>query len=370
VAITAVHLLAPVAFGGGEAALCQLFEASPPDLHNHVLTVGVSTAFEERAATAGVPVHRVSGGQQGQHRSKASALADGIAASAVLPRVRRLLRSLDADVVHAHGFPPSALASMVLGRRGGPAGVYTHHYDRHPPGRAERRALRSVFGRFDVRTAVSEAVAARMSGFFSPLQFVHVPNPVAPSFFAVDQPPSFEGTVRAVVVGRLVPDKGHILLFEALARLPVAARDRLEVGIVGDGPLLGALREQVTQLGLGTIVTFRGASTHDAIPDVLAGADVVVVPSLREGFGLAAAEAMATGRLVVAHDLPAIRELTRGAALLTPVGGLHEGLSTVLEDPLRSAALAAAARSAVEHLRPHAVTDRYLTLYRRVTPDR
>ena len=139
-----------------------------------------------------------------------------------------------------------------------------------------------------------------------------------------------------VSVGRQEPQKGHEILIRAL---PAIVRDfpNSRVYIVGRGGNASCLlRTETAKLGsLANRVAFLGH--RQDVTGVLCAADVFVFPSLYEGLGGAAIEALAIGAPVVASDLPALRELTDdgNAALLVPPGdpmALASAVAEVLRD--------------------------------------
>ena len=99
------------------------------------------------------------------------------------------------------------------------------------------------------------------------------------------------------IVARLSEEKGHRYLVEAFARV---YRDlpHARLLIVGDGPLLEEVRAQVAAAGLREAVVFTGLQRN--VPDFLALIDVFVLSSTRESFPLAAREAMAAAKPVIA----------------------------------------------------------------------
>jgi glycosyltransferase involved in cell wall biosynthesis len=99
------------------------------------------------------------------------------------------------------------------------------------------------------------------------------------------------------IVARLSEEKGHGLLLEAFARVH-GADPATRLLVVGDGPLLAATRAHAAALGLDDAVIFAGPQRN--IPEMLALMDVFVLASTRESFPLAAREAMAAGRAVIA----------------------------------------------------------------------
>ena len=106
--------------------------------------------------------------------------------------------------------------------------------------------------------------------------------------------------------GRLIELKGIEYLLRAAEEL---RHDfpALRVEIAGEGPERTKLEEQVQQSGLGDHVRFLG--WIDNISEVLTGWDVFVMPSLEEGLGNAALEAMAAGLPVVASSVGALPEV-------------------------------------------------------------
>ncbi|SFM23520.1 Glycosyltransferase involved in cell wall bisynthesis [Ectothiorhodospira mobilis] len=119
--------------------------------------------------------------------------------------------------------------------------------------------------------------------------------------------------LRILSVGRLVEVKGHCDLLEAIGRLAAAGR-RVELGLVGDGPLRETLEAQAAALGITDRVTFVGGLDQDRVIEEMRSADVfaltgVVEASGRaEGQGLVYAEAQAMGLPVIASDVGGVRD--------------------------------------------------------------
>ncbi|MFI1991541.1 glycosyltransferase [Actinoplanes sp. NPDC020271] len=133
----------------------------------------------------------------------------------------------------------------------------------------------------------------------------------------------------AVCPGRLTRQKGQDVLLEAWPAVR-AVCPRAGLAVVGEGDLGPRLRA-----GNTPGVSFAGAV--EDVRDWLAAADVVVLPSRWEGLSLVLLEAMATGRSVVASDVPGLREaLLPGAGAQVPPDdpqALAEALSRRLLDP-------------------------------------
>ena len=156
-----------------------------------------------------------------------------------------------------------------------------------------------------------------------------VSMPVGADRLGAPTPTPPDGPV--VAVGRLMTEKGFDVLIEAVARMPRA--ERPAVVIVGEGPdrtLLAALA-----LRRGVIVQFAGAVAPGEIGDWYRRARLVCVPSRREGFGMVVAEALATGRWVVATRVGAAPQF------------IAEGINGYLVPPDDATALAEALAAAL-----------------------
>ncbi|MGH9492472.1 MAG: glycosyltransferase, partial [Terriglobales bacterium] len=114
-------------------------------------------------------------------------------------------------------------------------------------------------------------------------------------------------------VARLQPQKDHVTLLRALAKIP-----RARLALVGDGELRPSLEALAASLGIWERVHFLGRRAD--VPQLLKLADVYVHSSHWEGFGIAAVEAMAAGLPVIASDVPGLSQVVGSAGLLFPRG--------------------------------------------------
>jgi glycogen(starch) synthase len=151
-------------------------------------------------------------------------------------------------------------------------------------------------------------------------------------YHGVPAPPRTEGTNSSshdgppacfAYVGRLVTEKGLPVLLRA-TRLLSQAGYGLRLKIVGDGPERSDLEKLTAELGIGSITAFAGSLPPEAIPEVLAHATAVVIPSVWEDVApLVAIEQMMQGRLVIASDIGGLGETVDGAGLKFAPGDDH-----------------------------------------------
>ena len=115
-----------------------------------------------------------------------------------------------------------------------------------------------------------------------------------------------------------IPLKGLYHLLHAVAR--IAARQPVKLVVIGTPKKNGGIENLIRTLGIGHLVQFTGRIDHDSFVRQYARASVAVVPSLYEGFGLPAGEAMACGVPVVSTTGGALPEVVGDAGVLVPPG--------------------------------------------------
>ena len=165
--------------------------------------------------------------------------------------------------------------------------------------------------------------------------------------------PSRSGAVRLLCVATLTPRKGHSLLLQALAGLMHLDWELHNVGSATRDPDTAAHLFALAA-PLGARVTWHGEVTGHALLAHYADADVFVLASLHEGFGMVVTEALAHGLPVVASDAGALAQtLAGGAGLQVPAGEvapLQVALARILSDAGLRERLSAGARTAAEGL--------------------
>ena len=171
-----------------------------------------------------------------------------------------------------------------------------------------------------------------------------------------------DGRFAVLTIGGIEPRKGSLTLLEAFAALCRRAPHVEPLLVVAGGATLFDYRDEidrfharVAQLGLGERVRVLGPVEPAELERLYRAADVFAFPSVKEGFGLAAVEALASGLPLVASDLDVFSEFLEheGNALLCPVGdagALGDALVRLALDPgLRSRLASRARRDAAGH---------------------
>lgn len=221
----------------------------------------------------------------------------------LLPLASELRERFAFDVISAEFSWPDGPAAIAVGRAlGVPVVIKARgmEFERRSEKRPTRRQLLASGLAARGLLAVSGSVKRKMAAIGLPAERIAVHHPgVDSDLFR----PGDGGAVKArlgisgpllLAVGNLIPEKGHWLALEALARL-----DGATLIIVGSGPERPALLARAQKLGVAERLRLPGSLPHALLPAFFAAADVTVHPSLVEGFGNARLESLACGTPLV-----------------------------------------------------------------------
>jgi glycosyltransferase involved in cell wall biosynthesis len=298
----------------------------------------------------------------------------------ILPRhLRRIAREFDAFHIVDHSYAHVALA-LPRGRYG----VYCHDLDafrsvlepaaeRRPWWfrRLAERTLRGLRGAAVVFHN-SRDVGRQLAGLVPADRLVHAPLGVAAEFrpdspAAIDVPVALDRPY-VLHVGSTITRKRIDVLLDVFARVRQRRPDLRLVQVGGEWTL--TQMKQADRLGITREIVRARGLTREVLAELYRRAAVVLLPSEAEGFGLPVIEALACGAILVATDIPVLRETGGDAAVYCPladVAAWTETIIRVLSDPWsapgREVRLAQASRySWAAHART--IADAYLRLGR------
>jgi glycosyltransferase involved in cell wall biosynthesis len=155
------------------------------------------------------------------------------------------------------------------------------------------------------------------------------------------------GEVVVMTPGRLAPEKGLEDMIDAVSALPQAMLERIRVVIAGEGVLRAALERRITSLGLKERIELIGFQQN--VPALLAAADIVLLPTWREGLSIALLEAMSQGCAIITTSIGSNLEATEhgAAALVVPPKQpalLADAICELVNNPSRRESLRRRAR--------------------------
>jgi glycosyltransferase involved in cell wall biosynthesis len=283
-------------------------------------------------------------------------------------RLRALVGQLRPALIHAHG--ARAALPLTWARGSAPLLYSVHGYHFVGKSRLPRRLAIAAERRCSAAAATTVFVSSHDQDLAArhgilPRCRRHVLIRNAIDLERLPAAGGGEGRTLAFL-GRLSAEKDPLLLLGVLQRLPGDYRLR----VIGDGPLLGEIRERAATLGLEDRIAFLGSLPRDQALVELASSHALLVPSLWEGLPLAPLEAMAIGVPVVASRVGGIPEVIadgENGVLVAPgdAQAFAAAVGRLADQPgLRARMVEEARRTVAERFSWQAAARAYLDLYR------
>jgi sugar transferase (PEP-CTERM/EpsH1 system associated) len=354
--LTVVHVVASLDVGGLERVVIDLAtHADRTRITPRVVCLDRPGPWAARLTRANVPVECVHGPD------------DWIPLR--IMRLARLLRDLDADVVHVHNVKSHLHGALAARLAGVAVIVSTKHGRNFPTSGIARVTNRLACALCSDLVGVSADCAAIWHQIESARadKVSVIVNGIDVAAFPY-APGLGDAPARAVSVARLSAVKDPLTLLKA-TRLVLDRERGFRLDLVGDGPLRSTVEAHIAALDLSNAVRVHG--TVDDVWTVLAGASVFVLASVSEGVSMTVLEAMATGLPVVATRVGGTPEVVDEGTtgLLVPPGApeaLAEAMLWMLRHPAARQRMGIQARRRVEErfTMRHTV-DAYERLYRR-----
>lgn len=367
--VKVLHVIDSAGYGGGERYVADIIRHASPGVEH----------------TVAVPYQGPLAAQLDKHgfSYRVIDMESRFSPSTVL-QLSRWIRKARIHVVHSHGFRAniySRLAAMLAGR----SHAFTMHvslYDYVDTPLWLRRiyiiaeALTSVLTRRCI--CISGAMredALRMG--IGKSKIILIPNGVdvrrfrpGKSLPELRRELGIDGNGPVIgAVGRLVTEKGQKYLIEALAGLKKTFPDIICL-LIGQGPLLIELKAQAAGLGLSDTCLFAGG--REDMERIYPLMDIFVLPSLREPFGLALLEAMSSGVPAIATAAGGPMDFIRSGenGILVPPRdprALSDAMTDLLSSPMKRKYLAdKSLKSVTEHFRIETMVARLESEYRRM----
>jgi len=230
---------------------------------------------------------------------------------------------------------------------------------------------RTILGQYDLIWATSPFQEQALQGAYGlPANLIHsLPNLMQLSRAPQCEVQDGDRPLLALLVARLVPAKGVDIAIRALALLDDCS---VQLRIVGEGlpEYVATLQQLARSLGIENKVQFVGAVPPNAIEQQFAAADLFVLPSLYEPFGIVFVQAMAAGLAVVATQVGGVPSIIVDGetGLLVAPGSpalVAAGLRRLAQDPSLRRRLGDAAKAACQRFDLNSRFDDVLAMYRR-----
>ena len=313
-------LIDSLGLGGAETlAVTNACDVDPSRFSSHLLVTRGGGPLEERLVEAGVPYTIL----RRRHRLW-------------IPAYRRAHRLAgEADLIHAHKFGSAVWGALLARTTRTPLVVHDHNWS------GEASSLRTFCQRNWIAPVAQRVLCASPFGATRMISegFRGGQVDVVLNGIRLDESQSRAAARRELglpvdgfvigIVGRLRKEKGHEILFRAVAQLGRADR-AVTVSVIGGGARLGELQELAARLAIGDRIVWAGDRPNAAT--LFPAFDVAVIASKWEGLPLAALEALVAGVPLIAADVEGLAEaLPPESASLFPPGD-HDALARSLAD--------------------------------------
>lgn len=327
-----LHILPDLALGGGQVMVLRLLDRLHKKGHGvMVVSYGTDQTMTAQYRQAGVSVYELNLRGIAQMRT-------------ALQQVQKIIQANPISIIHTHGTAVDKSLGHLLAKRFDLPQVTTLH-GMPPTFSPSRRRLRSYlrklyeYGQFRLDwqlaksrlaavVAVSDAVLDAWSPIIQPVaRSGHFEQSVIHWGVNADEfrlpgadviqrireeilGPGDSQASLILAVSRLHASKNVSALVQAM-KTTLAARPDTVLCIAGDGPERAGLVEHAQASGIAKNIRFLGQ--RNDVPVLFSAADLAVFPSLNEGFGMVALEALAAGTALVCFDLPSLRTLSSEA---------------------------------------------------------
>lgn len=263
--------------------------------------------FVNKLIQEGIPVHKVSIG--------------GLAYLNIIAKVDKVVSKGNYDVVHSHLIHADVIFGlykwvknpklMLVSTKHG----YQESYTVGPRIKAKKKPqnLYFILAKFaEKRMDRSYAISASLRDLYvwlgvsepEKIEVIEYGFDFAKDLNPKDLVPN--GKINLVIVGRLEETKGHLYALQALAKL-IKTFPNLYLTLVGVGSFEGEIRAEIDRLKLKNYVSLKGYQPNGL--EYMNAADIVLVPSIREGFGIVVLEAFSQKKPLVVFDVPAVNQI-------------------------------------------------------------
>lgn len=364
-----LHLIAPIAFGGGESLLYNLLKEKFNDCREGIALIYNSPMFISKLNEVDVPYYKLRNKEIGQAVSKMQAFFQTFINIFLVVKLLSIIKNENYTHIHAHGYPSIVIAIMVKIFCKKIKVIYTHHsYRASPKNKLEKRIFEIMYNKCDIVTGVSDTVSKSLEVAFNLHKKVRtVHNCISKDFFSeTPRVPSFidlDDKIRSkksfIQVARFTKIKNHLLIVNAIHELSQEKDSNIIVLFVGSGPELDTIKKLVLRYDLNEYFIFLGMIEYSKIPEIISICDYGLFPSDVEGFGLGAVECMAKGLPVLAQDNSLMREIVAGNGLLVPKSSFAQGFKLIMDMDFNPVDIA---KSTYKY-HPNRVKGEYIKLY-------
>ncbi|MFA5054957.1 MAG: glycosyltransferase family 4 protein [Dehalococcoidia bacterium] len=356
--------------GGGAANACKyiLGELARKQIEVDLVTSAANDKFEQEKIGDTVTLYKLPVNKKDIHYwTQKEILSYTLKATKFM---RRLMKDNHYDVCHAFfGIPCGAMAylfkrrlSYIVSLRGSDVPGFNKRFS------AEYVVLKPIIKEVWRRSA---SVVANSQGLKELALRSDPKRNIDIIYNGIDTAQFIPGSgggdkVKILCVSRLIGRKGISHLIESAPIIKEKYNGKFEISIVGEGNLEQELRALSASLGADDVVSFAGYVEHSKLPEIYAGSDIFILPSMNEGMSNTVLEAMACGLPIITTDTGGTRELIKdNGIVLSEVSGaaIADAVLRLMTDDKARREMGRKSRELAEGLSWEKVAESYLRMY-------
>ena len=240
--------------------------------------------------------------------------------------IKKYVEQGNFDILHANLFPMLyyvAIAKRLSGKKFPPIVMTEHSTDNKRRHHAFLRPLeRFIYKSYDHVVSITDQAQQQLLAWLKlskkqQEKFSVIDNGVNVAFYQNAKPlnktdlvpEAKDNDVLVGMVGSFTKPKNHAKMVESLKYLP----ENYKLVLVGEGPLMEGIKSQAKDLGVDNRIFYLGFRKD--VAEIMHTVDLLAIPSIWEGFGLIAAEAMACGTPIVASNVPGLSDVVGDCGL-------------------------------------------------------
>lgn len=343
----------PLGGGGGRLA-AKVASGLVQRGHRVRIVTGGMPHLPSESLEDGVEVRRIRSFRRREDTCSVAEMAAWVARA--IPSVLAEVRRWRPDVLHVHFAVPTGAVAWLVSKATGVPYVLTAHLGDVPGGVPEQTArLFRWIKPFTVPIWRDASATTSVSSFVADLAHAAygVTSKVILNGITLPVPPvlTLPTIPRLLMVGRMSMQKNPLFAIRALALLKDLP---WELRVIGDGPLLGSVREEAVAAGLSGRILFSGWVASSEVSAALRDSEILLMPSLSEGLPMVAVEAVANGLAIVGSRIGGLADVARegGNARLHDLADGPAGMAGALRGFLSDPALLMEARRASLEIAP------------------
>lgn len=361
--------------GGGGANACYYLTKGYVEAGNEVTIITAHyEGLQYREIINGAIVLRVRAKRKNREHCSFSEMASYLLSA--FPVINKLLKQQKFDICQVFfGVPSGPLGYWVKKRYKVPYVIRFGGGD--IPGFQERFTkvykwispfLKVIWRNADALVANSEGLQKMALGFYNKREVKIIPNGVDTDYFKPsDRMNKDNSEINILFVSRLIERKGLQFVIPGLKKIIENSDKNIRLTVVGDGPYRGLLEEMALENDVTEHIFFEGYKNKTELLKYYHNADVLILPSQKEGMPNVVLEALACGLPVVMTPCEGAKELVDGNGLVVRQQDFVKTLGSLLHDEMSMKKMAAASRGkAVREFSWEGIVSKYIEIFQEV----